>query len=101
MTMTENMFFSSKKSPGRNNQRQFGSSGKIAPILPALNTTRSSLGNQKFFFATKQGSDSVGEMMEDPRQARRLKLNQVAKREGSAKNDTTLANMLYGTQVNT
>ena len=100
--MTENMFFSSgKKSTSRNNQWQFGSSGKIAPILPALNTTRSSHGQQKFFFATKQGSDSVGEMMEDPRQARRLKLNQAAKREGSAKNDNALANMIYGTQVNT
>ena len=40
-------------------------------------------------------------MAEDPRQARRLKLNQVAKREGSAKNDHALANMIYGTQVNT
>ena len=46
------------------------------------------------------GSDSVGEK-EDPRQARRLKLNQVAQREGSSQNDHALANMIYGTQVNT
>ena len=102
MTMTENMFSSSKKSsPGKNNQWQFGSSGKLAPILPALNTTRSSHGHQKFFFATKQGSDSIGEMMEDPRKARRLKINQVAKREGTPKNDNALGTLLYGTQVNT
>ena len=31
----------------------------------------------KFFFATRQVSDSVGEM-EDPLQARRLKLSQLA-----------------------
>ena len=41
MTMTENMFSASKNSTARNAQWQFGSSGKIAPILPALNSTRS------------------------------------------------------------
>ena len=88
----------------------------MTPVLPALNQTQSSFGDpnagsasarrtsspgKKFYFGTKQASDSVG-AKEDPIQARRLKLSQVAFKDNSlVQDDATLANMIYGTQVNT
>ena len=56
------------------------SSSKM-PQSDRFNKNSSTLMNSpmknKFFFATRQVSDSVGEM-EDPLQARRLKLSQLA-----------------------
>ena len=63
-----------------------------------LSSRHGSVGTRRFF-ATKQVSDSVGEK-EDPIVARRLKLSQVAQKEG-ADIDKEFANMLYGTQHNT
>jgi len=90
MAQTLNNFSPNKK---RNTQSTFGATGKFLAHLPSLNST----GGR--FFATKQGSDSVGEK-EDPIQARRLKLSQVAQKEGADK-DKEFANMLYGTRHNT
>lgn len=115
VTGTESMFAigaaGNRKTPGRNNtQWAFGATGMTTPVLPNLAnqiiktgtvSARQSITGQKFY-ATKQGSDSVGEK-EDPRMARRLKLSQVQLLgdDGALQDDNQLARLLYGTQVHT
>ena len=86
-SMAPNMFTATQKGgvTSRNAQRQYGSTGRVSPQLPSLGNTfqasaRNTQKGQKFFFATKQPGESVGEQA-DPREARRLKLNQVAQRD--------------------
>ena len=108
LTMTENMWTGHKTGrdgtanylrtedsqlPSLNQQQMLKTGGSIS-------NRRTSQGvGQQFFFATRTAGESVGEK-EDPRLARRLKLSQVVLREGS-QHDPTLANMIYGTQINT
>ena len=66
----------------------------------AFSARRFSDGGQQRFFATKMASDSIGEK-EDPRQARRIKLTQVAMRDNLLNNDMDISNMMYGTPLNT
>ena len=74
---------------------------QIGSINGSASTKRRSPGKNKFYFGTRQASESVGEK-EDPRQARRLKLSQVVlNNDAYNQNDSKLANMIYGTQVNT
>ena len=104
MTNTQNNFSPGKTARNNNTQWTFGGTANVTPRLPALNgnmtaplSTRDAPVGR--FFTTKRGSDSVGQK-EDPIQARRLKLSQVAQKEGADK-DKDFANMLYGTQHNT
>ena len=102
--MTENMWTGQRS----RNERKVDYLRTEDSQLPSLNQNMFKTGSisnkrksqgQQFFFATKTAGESVGEK-EDPRQARRLKLSQVVLREGS-QHDPTLANMIYGTQINT
>ena len=86
-SMAPNMFTATQNGAvtTRNAQKYHGSTGRVSPQLPSLNTTlqasaRNTQRGQKFFFATKQPGESVGEQA-DPIAARRLKLNQVAQRD--------------------
>ena len=87
---------------------------KLQPHLPALNETlepstkegaasgskKGSPKRNKFFFATRQPSETVGEK-EDPLRARRLKLSQVALQDDGRSKDSTIAGFIYRNEVAT
>ena len=68
------------------------------PTLPEL--VDGSPRKDKFFFATRQVSESVGEM-QDPILARKLKLNQIARKDDGKRNDSALAELIYRNPVAT
>ena len=68
------------------------------PTLPEL--VDGSPRKDKFFFATRQVSESVGEM-QDPILARKLKLNQIARKDDGKRNDSALAGLIYRNPVAT
>lgn len=113
ITSREFIFNNKTRNTANNTQTNFLSS-KMQPTLPALNETKepntveASPNNsprkqqKKFFFATRQVSESVGEK-EDPLQARkdRLRLSQIALKSIGKSNDSTLAGLIYRNQVAT
>ena len=70
-----------------------GNESKVVP-------RKSSPNKRRFFFATRQASESIGEK-ENPLKARRDKLNHVVVKNGLESNDSTLAEMIYQNVVST